>query len=397
LIPTEALGRPEDVFPLDLVFCPHCSLVQITETVPPERLFSHYLYFSSYSDTVLANARAIADRLIRARRWDENDLVVEIASNDGYLLKNYVADGIAVLGVEPASNIADVARARGVPTENAFFGTAFADNLRSQGRSADVVHANNVLAHVADLNGVVDGIRRILKPNGVAVFEVPYVRDLIENTEFDTIYHEHLCYFSCTALKNLFTRHDLAIDDVEHIAIHGGTIRLFVRHLNDCSTPWWRTGRPTRECDQSPSPAVADTLRIERELGLGKADFYLDFSAKVDRLRNQLVELLRELKSRGDRLAVYGASAKGSTLLNFLGIGRETVDFVVDRSTEKQGLHTPGTHLPIVSPDWLLNRRPDYVLLLTWNFAAEILDQQREYRRLGGKFIIPIPEIRVVG
>jgi len=382
LLTTEQLALHAETYPLDLVFCPACTLVQITETVPPEKLFREYLYFSSFSDTMLNHAKSLVDQVMESQNLNGNSLIVEIASNDGYLLQYYQRKGIAVLGVEPAVNIAQVAREeRGIPTLPEFFDDKLADRLRRDGQQANVVHANNVLAHVPDLNGFARGVELLLRDDGVAIIEVPYVKDMIDRTEFDTIYHEHLCYFSLTALHRLFNRYGLRIENVELLDIHGGSLRVFV----------WKK----RAGDQSRA-AVRDMLTSEERWGMGRIDFYEKFRTKVERLRTELLTLLKTLKSEGHRIAVYGASAKGSTLLNYFGIGRETVDFVADRSTVKQGLYTPGTHLPICAPEKLLESRPDYVLLLTWNFAEEILEQQAEYRRRGGRFIIPIPEITVV-
>jgi SAM-dependent methyltransferase len=381
LLTAEQLEAPEETYPLDLVFCPACTLVQITETVPPEKLFREYFYLSSFSETMLRHAEQIATRLIGACHLDARSLVVEIASNDGYLLQNYQRAGIPVLGIEPATNIALVAEERGVPTLCEFFGAEAAAKLHEEGQRADLIHAHNVLAHVPDLNGFVRGINLLLKDDGVAVIEVPYVKDMIDRSEFDTIYHEHLCYFSLTALDKLFRRQDLIIVDVERIDIHGGSLRIFVRQ---------RSGQMTS------GPSVTRLLREEVGWGVNRADFYLGFSEKVEGLREQLLSLLADLKAEGKRIAVYGASAKGSTLLSYFRLGGEILDFVVDRSTIKQGMFTPGSHLPIYSPEKLLETRPGYVLLLTWNFAEEILAQQAEYRRGGGRFIIPIPEVRVV-
>lgn len=386
LLTAEQLAEPEPTYPLDLAFCPHCALVQIIETVPPEKLFRKYLYFSSFSDTTLKQSEELVNHLIASRRFDNSSLVVEIASNDGYLLQFYHQQGIPVLGIEPAVNIAQVAQEkRGIRTLCEFFGNSLAQYLRERGEQADIIHANNVLAHVPDLNGFVTGIALLLKDDGIAVIEVPYVKELIDHIEFDTIYHEHLCYFSLTALVWLFSYHSLSIVDVERIPIHGGSLRIFVSK---------DIGRQAGNYDRA--FRVDQLLQKEAEWGMGKAAFYQDFGAKVEQLRSQLLALLRDLKSQDKRIAVYGASAKGSTLLNYFGIGQEILDFVVDRSPIKQGHYTPGTHLPIYAPDKLLEAIPDYVLLLTWNFADEILAQQAEFRQRGGHFIIPIPELNVV-
>jgi SAM-dependent methyltransferase len=379
LLPPEQLDEAEPTFPLEVALCPECTLLQLTETVPPERLFSTYLYFSSFSDAMVRHAAEIAGRLVRERALGSDGLVMEVASNDGYLLQHYQRAGVPVLGIEPASNIARVANERGIPTRSDFFGEGLAIRLADEGMRADVIHANNVLAHVPDLNGVVTGFRAVMKDEGIAVLEVPYVKDMLDRCEFDTIYHEHLCYFSLTALDRLFARNGLLIYDVERLAIHGGSLRVFAGHA---------TRVERRDSVVS--------LLLEEQSWVGDVEFYRGFARRVEALKAALRELIASLKRAGKRIAGYGAAAKGSTLLNYCGIDSRQVEFVVDRNPHKQGRHMPGVRMPIFGPDRLLTDLPDYVLLLTWNFADEILEQQAEYRRRGGRFILPVPTVRVV-
>jgi SAM-dependent methyltransferase len=380
LLRPEDLGKPEPRFPLRLAVCPRCWLLQITDLVPPVTLFSEYLYFSSFSDAMLRHARQAAERYIREFGLGRDSFVVEIASNDGYLLQNFVAAGVPCLGIEPAANIARVARQKGIETVEAFFGLALARRLVAEGRSADLVLGNNVFAHAPDINDFVAGLATLLRPGGRVILEFPYGVDFIERTEFDTIYHEHVFYFTLTPLEPLFERHGLEIFHVERIPIHGGSLRLFAG----------------RKGEHAVTPSVAELRTEEDRRGVGSLDFYQGFAGRVARLKTELCNLLQELKRRGYRLAAYGAAAKGSTLLNYYGIGRETLDFVVDRSPYKQGRLMPGVHLPIRPPHALLEDRPDYTLLLAWNLADEILAQQAAYRQAGGRFILPIPEVRVV-
>lgn len=378
LLRAEDLEKPEARYPLDLAFCVPCALLQITEPVDPELLFSEYAYFSSTSPAMVDHAGELVARLIGERGLGAADLAVEIASNDGYLLRHYLAAGVPVLGIDPARNIAEEAERHGVETVCAFFGAAVAEELVAAGKRASVLHANNVLAHVPDVNGVVAGIARVLADDGVAVVETPYVRDLVERTEFDTVYHEHLFYYSLTALDRLFARNGLRIVDVERLEIHGGSLRVFSAR------------------DGSQSAAVQALLAEEESLGIPGASYFADFAARVDELRQELRALLVDLKEQGHRLAAYGAAAKGATLLNSFGIGADLIDFVADRSEHKQGLYMPGVHLPIVAPERLLEEQPAEVLLLAWNFADEILAQQAAYRERGGRFVVPLPRPELV-
>ena len=372
----EDLARPEPRFPLEVVRCRGCTLVQLTETVPPQTLFSEYLYFSSFSSTMLAHARALAASLVRERRLGAASLVVEVASNDGYLLRGYVDAGVPVLGIEPARNIAEVARERGIRTECAFFDRALGEALAARGERADVLHAHNVLAHVPDLRGFVAGIAAVLKDEGIAILEVPYLKDLLDGLSFDTIYHEHLCYFSATALHRLFREQGLSLVDVVRDPIHGGSLRL--------------SASPAATAP-APHPRVAALLEEEARWGVDDEAPYTAFAARVAALRQELPALLRSLRAQGKSIAAYGAAAKATTLGHACGLGADLVDFVVDRSPHKQGRFLPGSHVPIRAPEALMEARPDYVLLFTWNFAAEIAAQQADYRAQGGRFIVPVP------
>ncbi len=379
LLRPDDLAAPEPRFPLRLEVCRSCWLLQISELVPPEELFSEYLYFSSNSDQMLRHAKEAAERYLREFELGPESLVAEVASNDGYLLKNFQAAGIPCLGIEPAENIAKVTREMGIETLVDFFGARLAKAEAASGRQADLILGNNVFAHAPDTNDFVSGLSHFLKPGGRIVLEFPYAADFIEKGEFDTIYHEHVFYFSLTALGPLFERHGLSIFHCERLPIHGGSLRLFAGHRDD----------------HAENQSVRDLLAEERLKGMDDLEYYRGFAAKVQGLKSELAALLGKLKREGNTIAAYGASAKGSTLLNYFGLGRDTLEFVADRSPHKQGRLTPGTHLPIVSPDELAARKPDYTLLLTWNFADEILDQQQAYRDEGGKFIIPIPAVSI--
>jgi SAM-dependent methyltransferase len=329
---------------------------------------------------MLRHAQSLAEELTRARGLNAGSLVVEVASNDGYLLQYYKQAGVPVLGIEPATNIARAAQeGRGIPTLNEFFGAELAGRLRDAGRRADVIHANNVLAHVADLNGFVRGIATLLADDGVAVIEVPYVKDMIDKLEFDTIYHEHLCYFSVRALAELFRRHGLHLNDLERIPIHGGSLRLFVQHR------------------RAPSARLEALLAEERAQGLDRPEAFRAFAARVEAVGAELRALLARLRAAGKRVAAYGAAAKGTILLNHFRIGPEELLWVADRNPHKQGLFVPGVKLPIVGPERIAADAPDYLLILPWNHRAEIIRQQAAFAQQGGQFIIPIPKPHIVG
>jgi hypothetical protein len=372
------LDAPEPRYPLDVALCPACALVQLVETVDPAVLFADYAYLSSFSDTMLRHAQAYSQRLLQSRALGASSLVVEIGSNDGYLLRHFRQAGVPVLGIDPARAAAAAAERAGVPTRTAFFGRELADQLVGEGIRADVVLANNVMAHVPQINEVVAGVVRLLKDEGVFVVETPYVRDLLDRLEFDTIYHEHVFYYSLTALRALLARHGLRVIEVQRVSIHGGSIRV------------------TAALSGGPNDAVLTMLDEEAAWRPHHPETYAAFAARVEMLRIELSSLLRARKASGRRLAAYGAAAKGTTLLSVIDIGEDVLDFAVDRNPHKQGRYLPGTKVRIYPPEYLLEAMPDDVLLLTWNFRDEIMTQQAEYRRLGGQFIVPIPSPSVV-
>jgi hypothetical protein len=377
LLDEEHLHDPEPKFPLELAFCRDCGLVQVTQTIPPDVLFGRdYPYYSSFSPALLAHSREHVRAILAERDLGPESLVIEVASNDGYLLQNFVEAGVPVLGIDPAAGPAGAARERGIPTMQAFFGTDLARELAVQEKQADIMIANNVVAHVDAINDFVGGFAVLLKEDGFARLEFAYLRDLIEKCEFDTIYHEHLFYHSIMAIEPLFLRHGLYLNDAERLSIHGGSLRITVSK---------KPGKSER--------LVA--LRQEEEaLGMGDISYYLSFSDRVEQLRERLVKFLREERAKGTRLVAYGAAAKGATLLNYAGLGPDVIEYVVDRNSHKVGKYMPGVKLPIRPVESLRNDRPDCVVILAWNFGAEIIEQNSEYLRQGGRFILPAPEPR---
>lgn len=380
LLREEHLSEPEPRFPLIVDVCCDCWLMQLRELVPPTDLFSEYIYFSSFSDTMLQHARAAVERYRSEFGLNETSFVVEIASNDGYLLKNFVAAGVPCLGFEPAANVARVAEKEGVESRVEFFGSETASNLAKERRKADLILGNNVFAHAPDVNDFVGGLKALLSEEGSIVLEFPYGVEMVENCEFDTIYHEHVYYFTLRPLVELFSRHGLDCYDVEQLPIHGGSLRIFVAHSGT---------KPVRN-------SVGDLLDEESRKGFATVERYGAFRESAERVREELSSFLREKHEEGRSLAGYGASAKGSTLLNFLGGAESALEFIVDRSHYKQGKLSPGCHIPILSPEALVERKPDYAVLLVWNFAEEVIRQQADYLSRGGKFVIPLPSLRVV-
>jgi len=374
----DELGAMEPHYPLHLFVCGRCLLVQGEEVVSPDVVFSDYAYFSSYSESWLAHARAFVAMAVERFALTPSTRVVEVASNDGYLLQYFVERGIPVLGIEPAENVARVAEGRGIPTLVRFFGTEVAADMVAGGTRADLLIGNNVLAHVPNLNDFVGGMKIVLAPQGVISLEFPHLMRLMDEGQFDTIYHEHFSYFSFGTVAGVFDRHGMPIFDVEELPTHGGSLRIFAQHRE--------TGVQPR------TPRVQELLDRERAAGLHELDAYLDFGARVKGVKRRLLTFLVGLKDAGTSIVAYGAAAKGNTLLNFCGIGPDFLDYVVDRSPHKQGRYLPGTRIPIVPPERMRETRPDVIVILPWNLRTEIMAQAAYAREWGGRFAVLIPQ-----
>jgi SAM-dependent methyltransferase len=380
-VTVEQLNQMERFYPLHAFVCEKCFLVQLGEYVTPEEIFTEYAYFSSFSDSWLKHAQSYAEAMASRFALNEQSLVVELASNDGYLLQYFVAKGIPVLGVEPAANVAKEAVKRGVRTCVKFFGCATAQELRSEGLSADLLLGNNVLAHVPELNDFVGGMKILLKPHGVITMEFPHLVRLMEENQFDTIYHEHFSYFSFTTVSEVFAAHGLILFDVDELPTHGGSIRIYGRHAEDTT--------------RTVTPKVQALLAEEKRWGVGRMETYRAFAEKVNETKRGILQFLIQAKSEGKSIVGYGAPGKGNTLLNYCGIRTDFLDYTVDRNPYKQGKFTPGMRIPIYSPDKIKETKPDYVFILPWNLKDEVAEQNAVIRTWGGKFVVPIPAVRV--
>ncbi len=376
------LNAMEPFFPLHVYVCKSCLLVQLEECSSPNQIFADYAYFSSYSDSWLQHAKAYTKKMIGKFNLDQKSQIVEIASNDGYLLQYFSEQGIPVMGIKPAGNVAEVAQKKGIPTVVEFFGEKFAQDLVKNGTQADLLIGNNVLAHVPALNDFVRGLKTLLKPQGVITMEFPHLMRLMAENQFDTIYHEHFSYFSFYAVQKIFKKHGLTIFDVDELQTHGGSLRIYCCHEEDST--------------KSIQPQVFKLQVREKEAGFYDFDHYLSFAKQVAQTKYQLLRFLISAKEAGKTIAAYGAPAKGNTLLNYCGIRTDFIDFTVDRSPHKQGQFLPGTHIPIHSPDSLTLKKPDYVLILPWNLKEEIMEQMAIVREWGGQFVVPIPQVEVL-
>jgi len=377
----EQLNNAEKFYPLHAYISEDTLLVQLEQFETPDQIFSDYAYFSSYSATWLKHAKTYTDMIVDRFGLNRHSQVVEIASNDGYLLQYFLEKGIPVLGIEPAANIAKVAQEKGIPSINKFFGVETAQELVIQGKQADLLVGNNVLAHVPNLNDFIAGMKLILKPNGILTMEFPHILQLIEQNQFDTIYHEHFSYFSFLTVEKIFAAHNLKLFDVEELSTHGGSLRIYVKH-DDANNP-------------NISERISQIKEKEITAGLHRIETYITFGEKAKQTKHKLLSFILMAKAKGKSIAGYGAPAKGNTLLNYCGIGKDFIDYTVDRNPHKQGLFLPGTHIPIFHPDTIRETKPDYVLILPWNLKEEVMEQMAFISEWGGQFVVPIPEVQV--
>lgn len=381
VVKAEQLNQMEPFYPLHVQVCDKCFLVQLEEYVSPKEIFTEYAYFSSYSDAWLNHAKNYVDMITKRLELNKNSLVVEVASNDGYLLQYFVEKGIPVLGIEPAANVAQAAIKKGVPTTVEFFNLDLARSLLNKNQSADLIIGNNVLAHVTNLNGFVESMKILLKSSGVITMEFPHLMKLIDGNQFDTIYHEHFSYFSLLTVEKIFAAHGLRIFDVEELSTHGGSLRIYACHVEDSS-------KPVKE-------SVIQLKEKEIQQGYDKLEKYFSFSEKVQATKRNLLDFLIKLKRQNKTIAGYGAPGKGNTLLNYCGIRTDFLDYTVDRNPYKQGIFLPGSHIPTYGPEKIKETKPDYILILPWNIKEEIMSQLAYVREWGAKFIVPIPEAKI--
>jgi SAM-dependent methyltransferase len=372
----------EPYYPLKVFLCTQCWLVQLPAAAPPEEIFSDYAYFSSFSETWLKHAEKYVEQMVGRFGFDEKNRVVEIASNDGYLLQYFVQRGIPVLGIEPAANVAEVAVDKGIPTWVKFFGVETAKNLIAEGNAADLLVGNNVLAHVPDLNDFIAGMKIALKPDGIITMEFPHLMRLMAENQFDTIYHEHFSYFSFLSVEQAFARHDLTLFDVEELPTHGGSLRIYGCH--------------TENGTHAVTENVTELRKCELNAGFDRLETYQDFAGKVEETKRSLLAFLIQAKREGKTVVGYGAAAKGNTLLNYCGVRSDFIDYTVDVNPHKQGNFLPGTRIPIYAPDRIRETKPDYVLILPWNLRDEVTAQMAYIREWGGRFVIPIPQVEVL-
>lgn len=376
------LEKFEPIFPLRVYVCEQCFLVQLQQFESPENIFSNYAYFSSYSSSWLKHAESYTEKILKEFCFNENSLIVELASNDGYLLQYFQKKNIPILGIEPAKNIAEVAIKNNIPTIIDFFSESLATKLKKEGKQADLIIANNVLAHVPDLNNFIKGIKILLKDDGIVTIEFPHLLNLIQKNQFDTIYHEHFSYFSLLTTLKIFSYHNLEIFDVDEISTHGGSLRIYIKHPSNIFL------KKTKN--------IQKILLDEQKFGLDKIDNYKYFTNNVSQIKNDLRNFLKEVQANSKIVVGYGAPAKGNTLLNYCKIATNLLSFTVDKNTHKQGLYLPGSHIPIKSIDEIKNVKPDYLLILPWNLKDEIISEMNFIRNWGGKFVIPIPRLEII-